>query len=117
MIKDAERFADDDKKLKERVEARNELESYAYSLKNQLSSKDKLGASVSDDDKAKMEEAIDEKIKWLDENQDTEAEEYKKQKKELEDIVQPIIAKLYASSGGAPPPAGGDEDDELKDEL
>uniref|UniRef100_A0A182NLE9 Endoplasmic reticulum chaperone BIP n=1 Tax=Anopheles dirus TaxID=7168 RepID=A0A182NLE9_9DIPT len=118
MIKDAERFADDDKKLKERVEARNELESYAYSLKNQLSSKDKLGASVSDDDKAKMEEAIDEKIKWLDENQDTEAEEYKKQKKELEDIVQPIIAKLYASTGGAPPPpAGGDEDDELKDEL
>ena len=36
MIKDAEKFADDDKKLKERVEARNELESYAYSLKNQV---------------------------------------------------------------------------------
>ena len=36
MIKDAEKFADDDKKLKERVEARNELDSYAYSLKNQV---------------------------------------------------------------------------------
>lgn len=47
MIKDAEKFADDDKKLKERVEARNELESYAYSLKNQLSDKDKLGSKVS----------------------------------------------------------------------
>lgn len=116
MIKDAERFADDDKKLKERVEARNELESYAYSLKNQLGDKDKLGAKVAEDDKTKMEEAIDEKIKWLDENQDAEAEEYKKQKKELEDVVQPIIAKLYASSGGAPPPAGGDDED-LKDEL
>lgn len=46
MIKDAEKFADDDKKLKERVEARNELESYAYSLKNQLADKDKLGAKV-----------------------------------------------------------------------
>lgn len=116
MIKDAERFADDDKKLKERVEARNELESYAYSLKNQLGDKDKLGAKVAEDDKTKMEEAIDEKIKWLDENQDAESEEYKKQKKELEDVVQPIIAKLYASSGGAPSPAGGDDED-LKDEL
>lgn len=116
MIKDAERFADDDKKLKERVEARNELESYAYSLKNQLGDKDKLGAKVADDDKTKMEEAIDEKIKWLDENQDADSEDYKKQKKELEDVVQPIIAKLYASTGGAPPPAGGDDED-LKDEL
>ena len=47
MIKDAEKFSDEDKKLKERVEARNELESYAYSLKNQLGDKDKLGAKVS----------------------------------------------------------------------
>lgn len=46
MIKDAERFADDDKKLKEKVEARNELESYAYSLKNQLQDKEKLGSKV-----------------------------------------------------------------------
>lgn len=116
MIKDAEKFADEDKKLKERVEARNELESYAYSLKNQLQDKDKLGSKVSGDEKTKMEEAIEEKIKWLEENQDTDSEEYKKQKKELEDIVQPIIAKLYQSSGGAPPPAS-EEDEDLKDEL
>ncbi|XP_001604460.2 endoplasmic reticulum chaperone BiP isoform X2 [Nasonia vitripennis] len=118
MIKDAEKFADEDKKLKERVEARNELESYAYSLKNQLQDKEKLGSKVSDSDKAKMEEAIDEKIKWLEENQDTDPEEYKKQKKELSDIVQPIISKLYQGAGGGVPPTGGEEsDDDLKDEL
>ncbi|XP_046984395.1 endoplasmic reticulum chaperone BiP [Schistocerca americana] len=116
MIKDAEKFADDDKKLKERVEARNELESYAYSLKNQLSDKEKLGAKVSGSDKTTMEEAIEEKIKWLEANQDASTEEFKKQKKELEDVVQPIIAKLYQSSGGPPPP-GANEDDDLKDEL
>ncbi|XP_034235350.1 endoplasmic reticulum chaperone BiP [Thrips palmi] len=118
MIKDAEKFSDEDKKLKERVEARNELESYAYSLKNQLADKDKLGAKLSDSDKTKMEEAIEEKIKWLDENQDTETEAYRKQKKELEEVVQPIIAKLYQGAGGAgaPPPSTSD-DDELKDEL
>lgn len=63
-----------------------------------------------------MEEAIDESIKWLEDNQDVEAENYRKQKKELEDIVQPIIAKLYQGAGGPPPPTGGYED-ELKDEL
>ena len=55
---------------------------------------DKIVPQVSDSDKTKMEEAIDEKIKWLEENQDTDTEDYKTQKKELEDIVQPIIAKL-----------------------
>jgi len=116
MIRDAEKFADDDKKLKERVESRNELESYAYSLKNQLSDKDKLGSKVSDEEKAKMEEAIEEKIKWLEDNQNAEPEDFKAQKKELEDVVQPIIAKLYQGQGGAPPPPSG-EDDDLRDEL
>merc|ERR1712145_35262 len=85
MIQDAEMFADEDKKLKERVEARNELESYAYSLKNQISDKEKLGAKLSDEEKEKMEEVIEEKIKWLDDNAEAEAEDFKTQKKELED--------------------------------
>nr|ARN17957.1 Grp78 protein [Thysanoessa inermis] len=120
MIKDSEMFAEDDKKLKERVESRNELESYAYSLKNQINDKEKLGAKLSDEEKTKMEEAIDEKIKWLEDNAEAEAEDFKAQKKELEDIVQPIIAKLYQGAGGAPPPGGEEgegEEDFDKDEL
>lgn len=119
MIKDAERFADDDKKLKERVEARNELESYAYSLKNQINDKEKLGAKITDEDKEKIEEAVNEKISWLEENQEAEGEDFKAQKKELEDIVQPIIAKLYQQGGGPPPEGGaGPEDEDFdKDEL
>jgi len=118
MIKDSEMFAEEDKKLKERVESRNELESYAYSLKNQINDKEKLGAKLSDEEKTKMEDAIDEKIKWLEDNADGEAEDFKAQKKELEDIVQPIIAKLYQGAGGAPPPGGEEGDEEFdKDEL
>jgi len=118
MINDAEKFADEDAKLKGKVEARNELESYAYSLKNQLSDKEKLGGKLSDEETAKIEEVINEKIAWLEENQDADADEMKAQKKEMEDIVQPIIAKLYQGAGG-PPPGGdeGEEDDEYKDEL
>jgi len=117
MINDAEKFADEDAKLKGKVEARNELESYAYSLKNQLSDKEKLGGKLSDEETAKIEEVINEKIAWLEENADADADEMKAQKKEMEDIVQPIIAKLYQGQGGAPPGDEGDEDDELKDEL
>merc|ERR1712241_1662138 len=118
MINDAEKFADEDAKLKGKVEARNELESYAYSLKNQLSDKEKLGGKLSDEETAKIEEVINEKIAWLEENADADADELKAQKKEMEDIVQPIIAKLYQGQGGAPPgEEGGEEDDEFKDEL
>ncbi len=119
MIQDAERFADEDKKLKERVESRNELESYAYSLKNQINDNDKLGSKLEADDKEKIEEIVNEKISWLEENQEADAEDFKAQKKELEDTVQPIIAKLYQQGGGPPPPEGGadDQDDYDKDEL
>ncbi|XP_075677822.1 LOW QUALITY PROTEIN: endoplasmic reticulum chaperone BiP-like [Dermatophagoides pteronyssinus] len=120
MIKEAEKFSDEDKKIKERVEAKNELESYAYSLKNQMGDKEKLGGKLSDDDKSTMEKAIDEAIKWLDSNSEADVEEFKAQKKQLEDIVQPIITKLYASTGGggAGGEAGAGTDDEFnKDEL
>jgi len=117
MIKDAETFADEDSKLKSRVESRNELESYAYSLKNQINDKEKLGAKISEEDKEKIEEAVNEKISWLEENQEADGEDFKKQKKELEDAVQPIIAKLY-QQGGGPPPGGEEGEDEAdKDEL
>merc|ERR1711978_59598 len=46
MVAEAEEYAEDDKKLKERVESRNELESYAYSLKNQINDKEKLGSKL-----------------------------------------------------------------------
>merc|ERR1712212_690028 len=117
MIQDSEAYADDDKKLKERVESRNELESYAYSLKTQINDKDKLGAKISDEDKEKIEEAVNAKISWLEENAEAEAEDFKAQKKELEDTVNPIISKLYAQGGGPPPGGEGDEEDMDKDEL
>nr|ACG60423.1 heat shock protein 70-2 [Tetranychus cinnabarinus] len=116
MIKDAEKFADEDKRIKEKVEAKNELESYAYSLKNQIGDKEKLGAKLTDDDKTKIEESLDAAIKWLDANgESADTSELKAKKKELEDSVQPIIAKLYASGAG-PTPGGGPEADS-KDEL
>merc|ERR1719510_486808 len=66
-----------------------------------------------------IEEAVNEKISWLEENQEADGEDFKAQKKELEEIVQPIIAKLYQQGGGPPPGAepGEEEEDFDKDEL
>lgn len=114
MIKDADVFADEDKRIKERVEAKNDLESYTYGLKNQIGDKEKLGAKLSDSDKTTIESTVDEAIKWLEENADADADALKKRKKQVEDVVQPIMAKLYQGQPGAPPPSA---DDDLKDEL
>ena len=116
MINDAEKFADEDKAVKEKVEAKNELESFTYNLKNQIGDKEKLGGKLSDDDKSTIETAVDEKIKWLDSNPDASVDEMKEQKKALEEIVNPIISKIYQGAGGTPPPEG-EGDGAEKDEL
>lgn len=116
MIQDAEKFAEDDKRVKEKVDAKNELESYAYSLKNQVGDADKLGSKLSESEKTEITQVVDEAIEWLDSNPDADTEELKAKKKEIEDVANPIISKLYQQSGGAPPPTG-EEPPSDKDEL
>jgi len=123
MVNDAEKFADEDKKVKEKVEARNDFESYAYSMKNQIGDKEKLGGKLSDEDKAKIEKALEKAISWLESHQEGTVEEFKEQKKLLEDEVTPIVSKLYQGKDGAPPPEGGEaptpgsDEKEDKEEL
>jgi len=113
MVKEAEEFADEDKNLKERVDARNGLEGYAYNMRNQVNDEEKLGGKISDEDKETIEEAVTEAIDWLDENAESDAEEYKEKLTELEGVCNPIVQKLYAEEGGggADDDFGGDEDD------
>jgi len=108
MVREAEEFADEDKNLKEKVDARNSLEGYAYNMRNQINDEEKLGGKISDEDKETIEEAVTEAIDWLDENAEGEAEEYKEKLTELEGKCNPIVQKLYAESGAA---EGGDDDD------
>jgi len=99
MIKDSEKFADEDKKVKDRVDAKNELESYTYSLKTQLNDKEKLGGKLSAEDKETIEKAVEEQIQWIEANQGAEVDELKEHKKQFEEIVNPIITKLYGQGG------------------
>jgi heat shock protein 5 len=128
MINDAEKFSGEDKKLKEHVDAKNELESSAYSLKTQVNEKDKLGAKLSEEDKTKVLKASQDAIEWLEKNGQADTEALKKRKKELDDIVQPIISKVYQQQGGAggaggaggqapPPPPKSEDQEKAKTEL
>jgi len=108
MVDEAAEFEEEDKKMRERVESRNGLESHAYGLRNQLKDSDKLGGKLDDDDKKTCEEAVEEAINFLDENPSAETEEYKEAQETLNSKVNPIISK-FSGGGGA---AGADEEDE-----
>jgi len=112
MVDDAEKFAEEDKLVKETTEAKNGLESYAYSLKRQIDDKEQLGGKISEEDKEKIQSIVDEKLEWLKDHDEASAEEFNSVKKEIEEIANPIIAKLYQN---APPseeePAGGHGDE------
>ena len=113
MVEEAEQYADEDKKVRERIEGRNSLESYVYSVKNTINDEEKLKGKISDEDREKVEEIMKETNEWLDENQEADPEEFKEQKKAVEDIVTPIISALYKDGGG---PGGEDEDEDDEDE-
>jgi len=95
MLAEAEKWAEEDKLQKEKIEARNELEQYSYSLKRQVEDKEQLGGKISEEDKEKILEIVEDKLSWLKENEEASAEEMKSAKKDIEDIAQPIIAALY----------------------
>eukprot|EP01120_Amphizonella_sp_Union-15-10_P007618 TRINITY_DN258_c0_g1_i2.p1 TRINITY_DN258_c0_g1~~TRINITY_DN258_c0_g1_i2.p1 ORF type:complete len:670 (-),score=190.96 TRINITY_DN258_c0_g1_i2:99-2108(-) len=101
MVKDAEKFKQEDEKAKKKVEAKNGLENYAYSMRNTLK-EEKVAAQISEDDKKILNDSIDDAIRWLDSNQFAEADEYEAKQKELESKCTPIITKLYQGQGASP---------------
>merc|ERR1712178_597694 len=81
MVEDAEKFAEADKEAKDRVDAKNELEGIAYSVKNQVSDEEKLGGKLSDEDKETFNSAWDEAISWLESNAEADTQAFKDKKK------------------------------------
>lgn len=118
MVREAEEYEEEDKLVREKVEARNGLESLAYNLRNQINDEEKLGSKLSEDDKQTIDEAVKDAIEWLDENPSADKEDYEEKQKELQNKVNPIISKVYQQAGGEGGAPGGEEEDEdLDDEL
>ncbi len=109
LVEEAEKFAEQDAKARDRTEAKNNLESYAYNIKNQVADKDKLGGKLTDDEKKTIEDAISDVISWLGSNDSAETEELKEKLTEVQGKVNPIVERVYKEHGGAPGGAGGAE--------
>merc|ERR1719185_52723 len=106
MVQEAEKFRQEDESAKQKIEAKNGLENYCFSLRNSLS-EEKLKDKFEGDDKEKIEKAVQEALDWLDKNQLAEKDEFEAKQKELEGIVNPIMMKVYQAAGGGGMPEGG----------
>jgi len=114
MIKEAEAMADEDKAAREKIEARNNLENYAYQVKNAITD-EKVGDKVSEEDKKRVTTAVDEAISWLEETgSEASTEDLQERKKSLETLVNPIMKNVYEQGGGG---TGGDEADAETEDL
>merc|ERR1712024_937 len=122
MIKEAEQFADEDKKVKERVDAKNAFDGYLHSMRSAAegSGENKgLSEKLDSDEKEKIMDALKDGQSWLDSNPEADAEEVKEKHKEIEGICAPIISKYYQGGGGGGGSGGGEDEDEEEahDEL
>ena len=90
MVRDAERYKEEDEKYAKRVAAKNGLENYCYQMKSSVE-------KIEGEDKETVEGKVSEILEWINSNQSAETEEYEEKQKELTDVCTPIIAKMYAS--------------------
>ena len=116
MVAEAEQFAADDEAQKKRIEALNTLSSYVYGLKSQLGDSEGLGGKLDDDDKRQLLDTIKETTDWIDsEGQSASADDLEEKLQEIQNIANPITAKLY--SGSSTSPDSDDNDEHVHDEL
>jgi len=114
MVKEAESFAEDDNKMKEKIESHNGLESYIYALKANFLDKPEVmekfaGDKAVDDLKTKIESVLT----WLSDNKESSKQECEAKRKEIEALAAPLMTRLYSDAHGAStgPTVGPDEDD------
>uniref|UniRef100_A0A7S3PTV8 Heat shock protein 70 n=1 Tax=Chaetoceros debilis TaxID=122233 RepID=A0A7S3PTV8_9STRA len=102
MVQEAEKFKAEGDAHKNRIEAKNGLENYCYTLKTSISSPEVEG-KIPEADKTSLTTAIDETLQWLDSNLTAEEEEFEEKQKALEGIAMPVLQSM---GGGAAAPGG-----------
>lgn len=108
MVREAKENEEQDQKNAERVQAKNELESMVYSVRNQV-----VESPLSEDIKSQVGEKVEELQGWLESNQTATVDEIKHQQEEFEKFIQPLMAQAYqeAQNGGTVPPEPTNNDE------
>lgn len=95
MVKEAEKYKEDDMRNKERIDAKNDLENFCYNMKSTVEKDD---VKISDADKTKIKDALNDALKWLESNQTASTEEFKEKYDDLVKLTTPIISAMYKDS-------------------
>ena len=106
MVNGADKFKNEDEAQKERISAKNGLESYIYNLKSTLE-QDQVKSKLSEADLISTKAQLEDALSWLDKNQLVEKEEQQEKQKELETDLKKMMEKLYSSNGQQRQQAGG----------
>jgi len=107
MIKESEQYAEEDKAIKDKIDAKNQFENYIYQMKNSVEDKDKLADKISEEDKGTIQDALTDASDWLNANSDAERSDFDDKLKELQSVCDPIIAQVYQQAGGQGGAGGG----------
>merc|ERR1719273_2597766 len=99
IVADAERYKAEDEEKRKMIQAKNDLESVAYQMRNTLDD-EKFKDLISDEDRQTVQAKVKETIDWVDANSNAERDEFDAKKKEIEDLWRPIITKAYGQQGG-----------------
>ncbi|XP_073310148.1 heat shock cognate 70 kDa protein-like [Primulina huaijiensis] len=102
MLREAKFFKDEDEQHKSRVEAKNDLVNYVYSMRNKIKNDNNFAFNLTYSDKRKFENATELADEWLENNQDSGEDQFKNKMRELENICNPIIAQMYSGSSTGP---------------
>jgi heat shock protein 1/8 len=96
MVAEAEKYKEDDDKIKEKVEAKNKLEGYCFSVRSSMLDDAKMKTALGDDFD-KVETTIKDTLAWMEKDEHTK-EEYEEKQKEVEGTLMPIIQKAYQAN-------------------
>merc|ERR1719299_228964 len=109
MVQEAEEFAEEDKLERERVDAKNDLETWLFNQKSDLKEKYK---GMEEDDKEQALDAVQDAIKWLEDNKEADKEDFTDKKAEVEEVIKPLIDAAKESSSDTVDEDDIDNDDE-----
>ncbi|KAH0573591.1 Heat shock protein 70 [Spironucleus salmonicida] len=117
LIREAEENADEDKKIRETVELKNQFQAAIYDVKSKLNSENDKNIldSVSDEDKDVLDEAIEEAEDWMMENEEATKEDFEAAIEKFQTSTQSIMRKYTKGSASAQTEV--DDDFDLNDEL
>ncbi|KAK3763332.1 hypothetical protein RRG08_021153 [Elysia crispata] len=94
MLADAEKYKVEDEKQRQRLEAKNKLETYVYAVKQAV---DEAGTKLSATDRDTVLKACTDTISWLDSNTLAEKEELEDRLKQVQQACSTIMSKLWGS--------------------